>query len=107
MYFVSAFLLHCFVLCYIALCFPDPRPDPYVFRLTLCFSADTGCGRRRPGGGPVYTFNSTELRMLHVEMMLVPPVGGVPLATVQPASVRPPARALHTQTSGEKLPTSQ
>ena len=49
MYFVSAFLLHCFVLCYIALCFPDP----YVFRLTLCFSADTGFAAWTGGRAPV------------------------------------------------------
>ena len=32
----------------------------------------------------MYTVNSTELRMLNVEMVLVPPVGGVPLAAVRP-----------------------
>ena len=66
----------------------------------LCVDDRNGGARRvveesgdaGPEGGRVYTFNSTELRMLHVEMVLVPPVGGVPLATVQPSAVRPPAR---------------
>ena len=30
-----------------------------------------------PVVGKVYSFNSTELRMINVEMQLVPPVGGV------------------------------
>ena len=35
MYKEIIFILHCFVLSW---CFPDP----YVFRLTVCFSADPG-----------------------------------------------------------------
>jgi len=61
-------------------------------RIFKAWAADEEAGDAGPEEGRVYTFNSTELRMLHVEMVLVPPVGGVPLATVQPASVRPPAR---------------
>lgn len=41
-----------------------------------------------PVKGKVYTFNSTELRMIHVEMQLVPPVGGVPLNEVRRTSSR-------------------
>ena len=41
MYKEIIFILHCFVLSW---CFPDP----YVFRLTVCFSADPGW----PAGTP-------------------------------------------------------
>ena len=61
-------------------------------RIFKAWAADEEAGDAGPEEGRVYTFNSTELRMLHVEMVLVPPVGGVPLATVQPSAVRPPAR---------------
>ena len=53
-------------------------------RVFKAWEADEEAGDRGPEEGKVYTFNSTELRMLNVEMVLVPPVGGVPLATVRP-----------------------
>ena len=39
--------------------------------------------------GNVYTFNSSELREIKLEMQILPPVGGVPLAVVR----RQPSRA--------------
>ena len=60
-------------------------------RIFKAWEAEEKAGDAGPEG-KVYTFNSTELRMLHVEMVLVPPVGGVPLATVQPTAVRRVAR---------------
>ena len=45
MYKEIIFILHCFVLSW---CFPDP----YVFRLTVCFSADPGCS------GPCFAFGN-------------------------------------------------
>ena len=39
-----------------------------------------------PVEGQKYTFNSTELRMINVEMQLVPPVGDVPLDVVRRGS---------------------
>ena len=62
-------------------------------RIFKAWKGDEELGDAGPEAGKVYTFNSTELRMLHVEMVPVPPVGGVPLATVQPATVRPAASA--------------
>ena len=41
-----------------------------------------------PVAGKKYTFNSTELRMINVEMQLVPPVGGVALDVVRRTSGR-------------------
>ena len=35
--------------------------------------------------GEAYTFNSTQLRAINIEMQLLPPVGGVPLQSVRPA----------------------
>ena len=46
-----------------------------------------------PVEGQKYTFNSTELRMINVEMQLVPPLGGVPLDVVRRGSTREAAQA--------------
>ena len=46
------------------------------------WSADDD-GKGGPVEGETYTFNSTELRMINVEMQLVLPLGGVPLNVVQ------------------------
>ena len=40
--------------------------------------------KRRPGS-EVYTFNSTQLRAIRIEMQLQQPVGGVPLQEVRPS----------------------
>ena len=41
-----------------------------------------------PVAGHKYTFNSSELRMINVEMQLVPPVGGVALDVVRRGTPR-------------------
>ena len=38
--------------------------------------------------GEVYTFNSTQLRAINIEMQLLPPVGGVPLRQVRPSRAK-------------------
>ena len=48
-----------------------------------------------PVEGTKYTFNSTELRMINVEMQLIPPVGGVPLDVGRRGSTRSRLRRLH------------
>ena len=53
-----------------------------------------------PVEGQKYTFNSTELRMINVEMQLVPPVGGVPLDVVRRGSARPAAQAARQNWQG-------
>jgi hypothetical protein len=53
-------------------------------RIFKAWAPDEEAGDAGPEEGKVYTFNSTELRMLNVEMVLVPPVGGVPLGDVRP-----------------------
>jgi hypothetical protein len=53
-----------------------------------------------PVEGKTYTFNSTELRMINVEMQLVPPVGGVPLDVVRRGSTRPAAQAARQNWQG-------
>ena len=54
-------------------------------RIFRAWEADVEAGDSGPAEGAVYTFNSTELRMINVEMSLVGLVGGVPLAEVRPA----------------------
>jgi hypothetical protein len=53
-----------------------------------------------PVEGHKYTFNSTELRMINVEMQLVPPVGGTPLEVVRCGSTRPAAQAARQNWQG-------
>ena len=55
MYKEIIFILHCFVLSW---CFPDP----YVFRLTVCFSADPGWSFQYRSGGPLDTHGSSMAR---------------------------------------------
>ena len=43
-------------------------------RVFKSWAADGEAGDVGPAAGEVYTFNSTELRMINVEMQLVPPV---------------------------------
>ena len=50
------------------------------------WEADLEAGNGGPVEDTVYTFNSTELRMINVEMVPVAPVGGVPLAEVRRSS---------------------
>ena len=47
------------------------------------WAADEEAGEAGPEAGRTYTFNSSELRMINVEMVPVPPVGGVELDVVQ------------------------
>ena len=65
-------------------------------------AADEESGDAGPEERKVYTFNSTELRMLHVEMVL-PPVGGVPLAMVQPAQCGRQRGAQHRRRARRSL----
>ena len=53
-----------------------------------------------PVAGEVYTFNSTELRMINVEMQLVPPVGGVALDVVRRGAPRATAQAARQNWQG-------
>ena len=52
-------------------------------RIFKAWEAEEKAGDAGPEEGKVYTFNSTELRMINVEMQLIPPVGGVPLDVVR------------------------
>ena len=54
-------------------------------RIVKAWVADEESGVEGPVEGKVYSFNTTELRMIDVEMQIVPPVGGVPLNIVRPA----------------------
>ena len=62
------------------------------------------CVARRDGGVPAVTFtarfNSTELRMINVEMQLVPPLGGVALDVVRSGSGRAAAQAARQNWQG-------
>jgi hypothetical protein len=53
-----------------------------------------------PVEGEKYTFNSTELRMINVEMQLIPPVGGVPLDVVRRGSTRSAAQVARQNWQG-------
>ena len=53
-----------------------------------------------PVEGKKYTFNSTELRMINVEMQLVPPVGGVALDVVRRGAPRGAAQAARQNWQG-------
>ena len=53
-----------------------------------------------PVAGKKYTFNSTELRMINVEMQLVPPVGGVSLDVVRRGAPRAVALAARQNWQG-------
>ena len=57
------------------------------------WAASEEAGNAGPEAGRVYTFNSTELRRIKVEMQPVLPVGGVPLNVVQPGRRVPRACA--------------
>jgi hypothetical protein len=64
-------------------------------RIFKSWAADEASEDAGPEAGCVYTFNSTELRRINVQMQPVLPVGGVPLNVVQPGrrSVRAAAAA--------------
>ena len=53
-----------------------------------------------PEEGKKYTFNSTELRMINVEMQLVPPIGGVVLDVVRRGATRTAAQAARQNWQG-------
>ena len=53
-----------------------------------------------PADGMTYTFNSTELRMINVEMQLVPPVGGVMLDMMQRGASRMAAQVARQNWQG-------
>ena len=59
-----------------------------IFRSRTQADEEAGSTRRR-----VYTFNSSELREINVQMQLVLPVGGVPLNDVQPGRRSAPRAA--------------
>ena len=66
-------------------------------RIFRRWAADTETGDTGPVEGEAYTFNSTQLRAINIEMHLQQPVGGVLLQVV----VRP-ARAV-AQTAMKKI----
>ena len=53
-----------------------------------------------PIEGKKYTFNSTELRMINVEMQYIPPVGGVALDVVRRGAPRGAAQAARQNWQG-------
>ena len=65
MYKEIIFILHCFVLSW---CFPDP----YVFRLTVCFSADPGCHPCSQMDAPLQTqpWALVQLKIPHLKGMV-------------------------------------
>lgn len=74
------------------------------FERDVCGGEERRIFRRREGSN-VYSFNSTELRLIEnpgagsaaiqLEMSLLPPVGGVPLETVQRVASRSSFRLMH------------
>ena len=64
------------------------------------WAKDDTTGDAGPAAGERYTFNSTELRMLNVEMQLVPPLGGVALDVVRCGSGRAAAQAARQNWQG-------
>ena len=64
-------------------------------RIFKSWAADEATEDAGPEAGRVYSFNSTELRLINVQMQPVLPVGGVPLNVVQPGrrSARAAAKA--------------
>ena len=53
-----------------------------------------------PNVGKKYTFNSSELRMINVEMQLLPPVGGAALDVVRRCAPRAMAQAARQNWQG-------
>ena len=62
-------------------------------RTFTVWAADPKTKEGGPKPGEVYSFPSTELRCVNVEMQLLPPVGGVPLRTVRRGNPRASALA--------------